>query len=878
MEGHFGGITSLAVTPDARRCVCGSDDGTLRVWDIETGIYLTVQGGFKSPIGSLVVSNDRRCISASNDISLRVWDIATGKCERVLEGHTGPIKALFINSDGTQCISGSSDETIRIWDIEQEECLKVLEGFIGGFDTLCIIPDKKQCVGSSWDNSLRVWDIESGQCLRILEGHRGMILSLATTPDGKLCVSGATDRTIRVWNLETGLCLMTLEGHIGPVTSLKIIRKGTRCISGSSDNTLRIWDIDTGVCLKTLEGYSNYINTIFVTDYGKRCISGSYDGNLFIWDIDSGASIKKVLNSYEGRINALAITPDGKTCVSGSDDTAIRVWDLETGECLKVLEGHLSPIRALQVIHNGATCISGSDESTLKVWDLRSGVLLRNLEAPDSNMGYFRLQELTLKKHPILGDIHLDFQHGDQMYAGVYTSVVIGANGIGKSYLLRVISEIFCLLEALMRGNTTTVLRYYFKIAYISHWERMVFSNFRDGILPDRGNKRFTQYICQKEGNECGFHRMILPRRLVATATTISDKFVAKSSELYHYKGLRSEKNPSVSGTRTMVRKTVDSLLGSLDMKYGFKRELCELLDHLGLEPRLELTYKIKNKQLLIKENLTESDFGDYFKKRKASLWGTQTFERIMTEEKWKLKVLSDFYGRLSHRGVTDKTKLLKYDLLRDDSIIVEDRQALVILSSLDLLSYPTLKVYKNEDSFEFEQSSSGELSLFCQMVNIMCDIEPNSLVLIDEPENSAHPNWQINYIRWLKTFFHKYANCHFVISTHSHFLLSDLAPETSDIIALERSSNGCIQNVADGINTFNWSVDDILYRVFHVRNTRNYVFESQMMELYRLMSDGDTDKKKLLELIKELSRYKLNKEDPLNTLLNSAYAYVESI
>ena len=151
-----------------------------------------------------------------------------------------------------------------------------------------------------------------------------------------------------------------------------------------------------------------------------------------------------------------------------------------------------------------------------------------------------------------------------------------------------------------------------------------------------------------------------------------------------------------------------------------------------------------------------------------------------------------------------------------------------------------------------------------------MSDIEPNSLVLIDEPENSAHPNWQISYIDWLKNIFLPYSNCHFVISTHSHFMLTDLKPQSSDIVALEKK-DGIVRDVSEGVNTFNWSVDDILYRVFHVRNTRNYVFEQRLFELYKCLEHKEDNKQRILELKEELIRYQLGENDPLLLILKQA-------
>ena len=497
-------------------------------------------------------------------------------------------------------------------------------------------------------------------------------------------------------------------------------------------------------------------------------------------------------------------------------------------------------------------------------------------------MEHFRLNSITIMEHPVLGNLHLDFCQDDVFPAGVYTSVIIGANGIGKSQFLRTLAEVFCCLESLHNGGEPSVPRCYFRLVYSSHWERMEFANFRDFNPVGHGMQRYNQFVFKRQGVEVGARDMILPKRVIASATTITDKYVARSTEMYRYKGLRNEKSPSSTGTRTMVRKTVDSLLGSLDAKFGFRDELCDLLTHLGLQPRLELSYNLRYKQVFVRDDMTRFELqhifehqDQYFEKRKTKLWGSFNFEKMRDEDIWKLDVVAEFYSRLARRGFDDGRQLLRYDLLEERERVSEDREALKIMSQLDLLTYPSLRVFKNDGNYNFEQSSSGESSLLCQMVSIMSDLEPNSLVLIDEPESSSHPNWQINYIGWLKKIFQRYCNCHFIISTHSHFLLTDLEPPTSDIVALEKR-DGVIKDVSEGVNTFNWSVDDILYRVFGVRNTRNYVFEGKVIELYKLVENRG-DRETVRALMEELLRYKLNEDDPIVKLLETAKKYAES-
>ena len=504
-------------------------------------------------------------------------------------------------------------------------------------------------------------------------------------------------------------------------------------------------------------------------------------------------------------------------------------------------------------------------------------------EISDRFNSMFRLHSLSLVGHPILGNIHLDFCRDCYIGQEVYTSVVIGANGIGKSYFLRALAEIFCCLEALKEGKEPTVPRYYFSLHYTSYWKKFEFANFREVNPVGQTQRRYTNFVFKRDGEGVEARELLLPKKVIASTTTLTDKFVAKSTDMYRYKGLRNENSPSTTGTRTMVRKTVESLLNSLDEKYGFRVELRKLLEDLQLQPRLDLAYNLRYKEVFVKEGMTSGELIYIFEhqkgmfKRETDIWGTKNFKTIREKEPWKLDEAAELLSRLARRGFGSGRQLLKYELLEDDPKVGKDREGLKVLTSLDLLSYPTLKVYKSNDEYTFDQSSSGESSLLCQMVGIMSDIELNSLVLIDEPENSAHPNWQISYIGWLKKIFNQYPSCHFVISTHSHFMLTDLEPESSDIVALEKK-DGVVRDVSEGVNTFNWSVDDILYRVFHVRNTRNYVLESRVLELYRMVSGRSDDKQKMDVLIRELSQYQMNNEDPLLKLLETAKSYVESI
>ena len=501
----------------------------------------------------------------------------------------------------------------------------------------------------------------------------------------------------------------------------------------------------------------------------------------------------------------------------------------------------------------------------------------------------FRIISLKISHHPVLGNISLVFDN-DNLHFGyipedIYTTVIIGANGIGKTFLLKVIVDIFNYLYDLNNlPQSPRSLGFSFDIVY---WYNE--QTFRINNNAGEGNVRKNARVVDKmscfiNGISVGLNACLLPNVVIASAMTVSDKFPVKTEGgMYHYQGIRNENSPSTTGTRTLIRKTVEGLIKCLKVKGGYRQELGILLDVLGFQHTLKILYQVKYKQVLLRDDMNPQLLCDiidnpdnkYFK-RETDLWGNRYFDKEVRNDVHKLEIICEFYQRLSRTLNLNQPRLsIEYDVF--EQRIERDAEVLLLLSKLDFLSFPTLLVSKQEQ-YDFVNSSSGETHLLCQMIGIMSDIKKGGVILIDEPETSSHPNWQIQYIGWLKRIFREYRSCHFIISTHSHFLLSDLNPNTSTIIALvKKEDNGCLTNIGEGLNTFCWSTDDILYRVFHVRNTRNFVFEGKVMSLYRMVSNRE-DKAKVIALMEELSTYQLNEDDPLLKLMETARQYVESI
>ena len=67
--------------------------------------------------------------SGSQDETVRLWDVDSGEAITTLEGHSSYVFSVAFSPDGKRVASGSRDKTVRLWDAESGEAITTLEGY-----------------------------------------------------------------------------------------------------------------------------------------------------------------------------------------------------------------------------------------------------------------------------------------------------------------------------------------------------------------------------------------------------------------------------------------------------------------------------------------------------------------------------------------------------------------------------------------------------------------------------------------------------------------------------------------------------------------------------------------------------------------------------
>ncbi|QEL20763.1 protein kinase domain-containing protein [Limnoglobus roseus] len=255
---------------------------TVRVAALNHGGREAVLRGHTRPVTAVALAGGR-VATGSRDGTVKLWDAQTGQELRTLPRHEGDVRAVGWSPAGDRVVSADSAGMVHVWDAETGKKLTSVPGHKGGTFAASFGPAGKHLLTAGADQAARVWDAETGAELLLLRGHGGRVLAAAFSPDGSRIATGSEDRTVRLWDAATGGLATKVERLAGPVTAVAFNRSGSRLGVTCGTPSAVVIDAATGKIAQTLSGQSEPLTGIQFGQTDQSIITAAWDRSVRVW-------------------------------------------------------------------------------------------------------------------------------------------------------------------------------------------------------------------------------------------------------------------------------------------------------------------------------------------------------------------------------------------------------------------------------------------------------------------------------------------------------------------------------------------------------------------------------------------------------------------
>ncbi len=408
--GHTDFVNSITYSPDGKKILTTSSDGTAKIWSAVDGMLLAdlkrTENAFFSPDGKKIFTIYKKAItvcnalqgnkilswetgtlfdidicfynSSSNTIitiakytdSAKIWNEYSGKlvAEIFLGNHLLP---FAYSPDGAKLVSTEDNKNVKLWNTADGKLTGEWKLESEATSTPVSSFDSKT-IAIFYNDTIDLRDADNGKLTRQLTGHTKKVIAAKFSPDDRKIISIDDYGNVKMWSMESGKIVWETTG----ISALTNFSEDGRYIITTHDKTVKLFNAADGKLISELDNnHEQPINFTKCSNDGKFILITDEQHHAVAWDVDRS----KILWQADDYWPPAVFSLDGKyiAAVSGFN---VAIRESATGKLFTELKGHTFSVNSSAFSPDGKYLATVSGDKSIKIWDLQDGRLIKQLK------------------------------------------------------------------------------------------------------------------------------------------------------------------------------------------------------------------------------------------------------------------------------------------------------------------------------------------------------------------------------------------------------------------------------------------------------------------------------------------------------------------
>ena len=321
-QAHTVNINEICFSLDAQTLASASDDGKVKLWQLDGTEKLTITG-HNFPVTSVSFNFDSQIlVSADANNTVKLWRVNDGSQIQTLDDYGN--KVIF-NPTKNILASSHGKGVIKLWHINDDKEIKNFTGLSVIYE-LSFSPDGNTLACANENGEIITLRLDSNE-IKIIKAHTDWVTSINFSQDGQTLISGSENGKLKIWQIDdNGLQEITnYQAHKDAITSVRFCSDGQTFASASKDGTVQLWDLQ-GNKLSIFQGHSNQVKSICFNPNNHILASADNDGIVRCWSL---IDKKQITLNHNSKVTTVKFSPDSKTLASADETGNVNLWKID---------------------------------------------------------------------------------------------------------------------------------------------------------------------------------------------------------------------------------------------------------------------------------------------------------------------------------------------------------------------------------------------------------------------------------------------------------------------------------------------------------------------------------------------------------------------